>query len=112
MITNASKELHPRPRPVHLDPQTRFNHAPGLGMLLTKLGAVPAHPANIQRLLFGERQLVLAFPEGSSGVRKPLRERYRLRPFAADPALASALRARAPVVPPAVLGAEEAGPSA
>ena len=111
MIAKAVKERHPRPRPVHLVTQTRFNHAPGLGMLLTKLGAVPAHPANIQRLLFDERQLVLAFPEGSSGARKPIRERYRLRPFAADPAIESALRARAPIVPLAVLGAEEAAPA-
>ena len=47
-------------------------------MLHTKLGRVPAHPANVERLLADEGQLVLAFPEGGT---KPLSERYRLRLF-------------------------------
>jgi 1-acyl-sn-glycerol-3-phosphate acyltransferase len=78
-------------------------------MLITKVGGVPAHPANIHRLLFDEQQLVLAFPEGSAGTGKPLKERYRLRRFA-DASVLAALRARVPIVPIAVLGAEEAQP--
>ena len=79
-------------------------------MLLSKLGAVSAHPADLHRLLFDERQLVLAFPEGASGTRKPLKERYRLRRFGTSELVESALRARVPIVPVAVLGAEEAMP--
>jgi hypothetical protein len=31
---------------------------------------VPAHPANVHRLLWDERQLVLVFPEGRKGTEK------------------------------------------
>jgi 1-acyl-sn-glycerol-3-phosphate acyltransferase len=106
MISKAIKEEHPRPRPVHsLSPQS-LTAVPGLGMVFTKLGHVSTHPANVHRLLADEQQLALAFPEGAS---RPLRERYRLRPF--DGALIEAgLRARVAIVPVAVLGAEEAVP--
>jgi 1-acyl-sn-glycerol-3-phosphate acyltransferase len=107
MISKAIKEEHPRPRPLHLLSPRRLNAVPGLGMVATKLGRVTAHPANIQRLLADEGQLVLAFPEGSV---KPLRERYRLRPFADGGLVEAGLRARVPIVPVAVLGAEEAVP--
>lgn len=107
MIGKAIKEEHPRPRPVHLLSQRPPNAIPGLGMISTKLGRVAAHPANIQRLLADEGQLAVAFPESSS---KPLRERYRLRPFGAGGFVEACLRARAPIVPVAILGAEEAMP--
>jgi 1-acyl-sn-glycerol-3-phosphate acyltransferase len=79
-------------------------------MLQTKLGRVAPHPANLQRLLFDEAQLVLAFPEGTAGSGKPVKERYRLRRFASRGLVEAALAARAPLVPIAVLGAEEAAP--
>jgi 1-acyl-sn-glycerol-3-phosphate acyltransferase len=110
MIAKAIREEHPASRPLHLMIDSRFTAAPGLGMLLTKIGSVPAHPANLHRLLFDERELVLAFPEGRSAARKPLKERYRLRRFGIGWFVESALRARVPIVPVAVLGAEEAMP--
>lgn len=110
MIAKAVREEHPRRRPVALATDSQFAGFPGLGMLVTKLGAVAAHPANLHRLLFDERQLVLAFPEGNRGVRKSLRERYRLRRFDRLAFAAAALRARVPIVPVAVVGAEEALP--
>jgi 1-acyl-sn-glycerol-3-phosphate acyltransferase len=79
-------------------------------MLQTKLGRVPAHPANIHRLLVDERQIVLAFPEGAAGRAKPLKERYRLRPFDRGRLVQAALRAGAVIVPVAIMGAEEALP--
>ena len=36
-------------------------------MFVAKIGGVPAHPANVQRLLHDEQQLVLVFPEGAKG---------------------------------------------
>jgi 1-acyl-sn-glycerol-3-phosphate acyltransferase len=109
MIAKAVRDEHPRHRPVHLASERSFNRIPGLGMLATKIGAVHAHPANLHRLLFDERELVLGFPEGPKGARKPLRDRYRLRPF--DQRLVSvAGRAHVPIVPVAVLGAEESVP--
>jgi 1-acyl-sn-glycerol-3-phosphate acyltransferase len=110
MIAKAVREEHRRPRPVHLVTEQGFGRVPGVGMLFTKLGAVGAHPANVHRLLFDENQLVLQFPEGPDGARKPLKERYRLRTFDHSPFVSSAARAGAPIVPIAVLGAEEALP--
>lgn len=110
MIAKAVREEHPRHRVVQLATDSHFAGFPGLGMLVTKLGAVSAHPANLHRLLFDERQLVLAFPEGHRGVRKSLRERYRMRRFDRLGFAAAAVRARVPIVPIAVIGAEEALP--
>ncbi len=110
MIAKAVREEHPRPRPVHLATEPRVTGVPALGMLVTKLGAVGSHPANLHRLLFDEDQLVLIFPEGREGVRKPLRERYRLRDFADGDFATQAARAGVPIVPVAVVGAEEAQP--
>jgi hypothetical protein len=57
MIAKAVKEEHPHPRPVHLTVEHFFKGYPGFAMLLPKIGAVPAHPANVHRLLRDERQL-------------------------------------------------------
>jgi 1-acyl-sn-glycerol-3-phosphate acyltransferase len=110
MIAKAIRAEHQRPRPVHLATARSLSGVPGIGMLQTKLGRIAPHPANLQRLLFDEAQLVLAFPEGSAGSGKPLKERYRLRRFASHGLIEAALQARVPVVPVAVLGAEEAAP--
>jgi 1-acyl-sn-glycerol-3-phosphate acyltransferase len=110
MIAKAVRDEHPGARPVHIATGRTFADFPGLGMAVTKLGAVGAHPANLHRLLFDERALVLVFPEGSRGVHKPLRWRYRLRRFDAIPFVQSALRAGVPIVPVALVGAEEAVP--
>ncbi len=108
MIAKAIKAAHPHPRPVQLLASTRLQRVPGLGMLLTKAGAIPPHPANMHRLLFDEGALVLAFPERQAS--KPLSRRYQLGPFGDAGIVEAALRARAPIVPVAVLGAEEASP--
>jgi 1-acyl-sn-glycerol-3-phosphate acyltransferase len=111
MIVKAIKEEHPRPRPVHLTVEHFFRGYPGFSMLLPKIGAVAAHPANVQRLLFDEEQLVLVFPEGRKGTEKLYRDRYRLRRFGRGGFVEAAMRARAPIVPIAVVGAEEAMPA-
>lgn len=109
MVAKAIKEEHPR-RQLHVVSSRSLAGVPGVGMLQTKLGRVAAHPANVERLLGDERQLVLAFPEGRPAAGKPLKERYRLRPFAEKAALEVALRRGAPIVPVAIIGAEEALP--
>jgi 1-acyl-sn-glycerol-3-phosphate acyltransferase len=110
MVAKAIKEEHPRPRPVHILAARRLSGTPGVGMVQTKLGRVGAHPANILRLLADEHQVVLAFPEGATATAKPLKERYRLRPFDDGQLVQSALRAGATIVPVAIVGAEEALP--
>jgi 1-acyl-sn-glycerol-3-phosphate acyltransferase len=110
MIAKAIKEEHPRPRPLYLTAEHFFKGYPGFSMLVAKLGAVPAHPANVHRLLFDERSLVLVFPEGRKGTEKLFKDRYRLRRFGRGGFVEAAMRARAPIVPIAVVGAEEAAP--
>jgi 1-acyl-sn-glycerol-3-phosphate acyltransferase len=110
MIAKAIKEEHARPRPLHLTVEHFFKGYPGFSMLLPKIGAVAAHPANVHRLLFDEQQLVLVFPEGRKGTEKLYKDRYRLRRFGRGGFVEAAMRARAPIVPVAVMGAEEAAP--
>ncbi len=110
MIAKAVKEEHARPRPVHLTVEHFFKGYPGFSMLVSKIGGVPAHPANVHRLLHDEEQLVLVFPEGRKGTEKLYKDRYKLRRFGRGGFVEAAMRARAPIVPIAVVGAEEAMP--
>ena len=110
MITKAVKEEHARPRPVHLTVEHFFKGYPGFSMLVAKIGGVPAHPANVHRLLHDEEQLVLVFPEGRKGTEKLYKDRYQLRRFGRGGFVEAAMRAQVPIVPIAVVGAEEATP--
>jgi 1-acyl-sn-glycerol-3-phosphate acyltransferase len=110
MIARAVREEHPHGRPVHVAMTRSFSAVPALGVALTKLGVVGAHPANLRRLLFDEEELVLAFPEGAAGSQRPTRERYRLKEFVHWQFQAAAAGAGAPILPVAVLGGEEAAP--
>src|SRR3954453_4748776 len=52
MIAKAIKEEHANPRPLHLTVEHFFKGYPGMSMLVSKMGGVPAHPANVHRLLY------------------------------------------------------------
>ena len=110
MIAKAIKEEHPRHRPLHITIEHFFKGYPGFSTLLPKIGCVPAHPANVHRLLADEGELVLVFPEGRKGSEKLYKDRYRLRRFGRGGFVEAAMRAGAPIVPVAVVGAEEAAP--
>jgi 1-acyl-sn-glycerol-3-phosphate acyltransferase len=110
MIGKAIKEEHPHPRPLNITVEHFFKGYPGFSMLAPKIGCVAAHPANVQRLLYDEQQLVLVFPEGRKGTEKLYKDRYRLRRFGRGGFVEAALRAHAPIVPVCVVGAEEAAP--
>jgi 1-acyl-sn-glycerol-3-phosphate acyltransferase len=110
MIGKAIREEHTHPRPLNITVEHFFKGYPGFSMLVAKLGCVAAHPANVQRLLYDEEQLVLVFPEGRKGTEKLYSERYRLRRFGRGGFVEAAMRARAPIVPVCVVGAEESAP--
>ena len=110
MIMQAIRHEHPVPRPVYMLAEHWFKGYPGVGMLTNKIGVVPAHPANAQRLLADESRLALVFPEGQKGSRKLYWQRYRLRRFGRGGFVRTAMRAGVPIVPIAVVGAEDAMP--
>jgi 1-acyl-sn-glycerol-3-phosphate acyltransferase len=110
MIAKAIREEHPNPRPVNITVEHFFKGYPGFSMLIPKIGCVAAHPANVHRLLFDERELVLVFPEGRKGTQKLFSQRYRLRRFGRGGFVEAAMRAEAKLVPVCVVGAEEAAP--
>ena len=110
VIARAIREEHPDPRPLHITVEHFFKGYPGFSALIPKIGCVPAHPANVHRLLYDERELVLVFPEGRRGTEKPYSQRYRLRRFGRGGFVEAAARAEAKLVPVCVVGAEEAMP--
>jgi 1-acyl-sn-glycerol-3-phosphate acyltransferase len=110
MIMQTIRNEHPAARPVYMLGEHWFKGYPGVGMLANKLGMVAAHRDNAQRLLHDEGRLALVFPEGQKGSRKVFWQRYRLRRFGRGGFVRTAIRARVPVVPIAVVGGEEAMP--
>jgi 1-acyl-sn-glycerol-3-phosphate acyltransferase len=98
-------------RPVYGLADHFFRQLPVVGTLWSRAGGVVAHPDNAYRLLREQRQLVLVFPEGTKGPGKTYDERYRLRRFGRGGFVEIAMRAGAPIVPIAVVGAEESMPT-
>jgi len=82
---------------------------PVLAPALTKHGEIRAHAENAERVL-GRGELVGVFPEGVKGVGKYFRDRYKLARFGRGGFVRVALRTGAPIVPCAVVGAEEIHP--
>jgi 1-acyl-sn-glycerol-3-phosphate acyltransferase len=109
MIQKAVREE--RGRRLHITVEHFFKGYPGFSMLVPKIGGVAAHPANVHRLLADEQELVLVFPEGAKGTGKLYKDRYRLRRFGRGGFVRSAMRAGVPIVPIALVGAEEAMPA-
>jgi 1-acyl-sn-glycerol-3-phosphate acyltransferase len=97
-------------RPVYGLADYIFKAMPVVGTLWSRVGGVPAHPENAYRLLREQGELVLVFPEGSKGPGKTYAERYRLSRFGRGGFVEIAMRAGVPVVPIAVVGAEESMP--
>lgn len=97
-------------RPVYGLADYLFRSLPLVGTLWARVGGVAAHPENAYRLLREQQQLVCVFPEGSKGPGKLYNERYQLRRFGRGGFVEIAMRAGVPIIPIAVLGAEESMP--
>jgi 1-acyl-sn-glycerol-3-phosphate acyltransferase len=97
-------------RPVYGLADYLFKSVPVVGTMWARTGGVPAHPDNAYRLLRQQRQLVLVFPEGTKGTGKLFKDRYQLRRFGRGGFVEIAMRAGVPIVPIAVVGAEESMP--
>ena len=81
---------------------------PIIGTTFARAGMVSGSRGNF-RYLLESGELVLVFPEGVPGIGKGFRNRYALQGWRVGHA-ELALRHRAPVIPIAVIGAEEAWP--
>jgi 1-acyl-sn-glycerol-3-phosphate acyltransferase len=96
-------------RPLRLLGADLVYQIPVLGHLARKAGHTLANPGDARRLL-GKDELVGVFPEGFKGIGKPFAERYRLQRFGRGGFVRTALEAGAPIVPVAIVGAEEIYP--
>jgi 1-acyl-sn-glycerol-3-phosphate acyltransferase len=109
MVQLAIRHEHPARRLCRLLALDMFALLPVLAPLLSKSGSVRASPENAERLL-RQGELLGVFPEGVKGVGKRFRERYRLARFGRGGFVRVALRTGAPIIPCAVVGAEEIHP--
>lgn len=82
---------------------------PYVSMLFARVGQVLGSPDNARRLLEAEHPLMV-FPEGVRGIVKPFTRRYQLADFGLG-FMRLALETKSPIVPIAVIGAEEQYPN-
>ena len=82
---------------------------PILADLARKNGTTLACNEDTERLL-AAGELVGVWPEGFKGIGKPFSERYKLQRFGRGGFVSAAIRAKAPIVPCAIVGAEETYP--
>jgi 1-acyl-sn-glycerol-3-phosphate acyltransferase len=109
MIKTAVFAEHPHPRHVRALVAGLFLGMPVLSWFLRRTGQTVGHPDDTRRLLERD-ELVLVFPEGVRGTGKNFKDRYRLRRFGRGGFVATAIRARAPIIPVSVIGSEEIYP--
>ena len=82
---------------------------PFVSYLFARWGQIIGTPENCERLLFDD-EAILVFPEGAKGISKPFHKRYQLQEFGHG-FMRLALATRSPIVPTAVIGAEEQAPA-
>jgi len=109
MVMHAVRRDHPARRDVRPLVEDTVFHLPFLGPVMNRIGGVRADPENAERLLLKD-ELVAVFPEGEKGMGKLWKDRYRLQRFGRGGFVKLALRTNAPIIPVAVVGAEEASP--
>ncbi len=109
MIKTAVRREHPAHRHVRWLTEDFIYHFPYLGGAMNRLGAVRACQENAERLLAND-ELVAVFPEGVKGIGKLFAQRYRLQRFGRGGFIKLGLRTSTPIVPVAVVGAEETNP--
>jgi 1-acyl-sn-glycerol-3-phosphate acyltransferase len=100
---------HPEHRTLRLLGADLVYAMPLLSSLARRSGHTRADPEQAHRLLTAG-QLVGVFPEGFKGIGKPFRERYHLQRFGRGGFVRTAVQARVPIIPCAIVGAEEIYP--
>lgn len=109
LLRTTLRREHPNKRELRWLAEDFFHHLPFIGTFMTRLGAVRACQENAQRLLH-QGNVVAVFPEGAKGIGKRYRSRYRLQRFGRGGFIRLCLRTHTPLIPCAIVGAEEANP--
>jgi 1-acyl-sn-glycerol-3-phosphate acyltransferase len=100
---------HPEHRNLRLLGADLVYTLPLLASLARRSGHTRADPEQAHQLLMAD-ELVGVFPEGFKGIGKPFSERYRLQRFGRGGFARTAVQAAAPIIPCAIVGAEEIYP--
>ncbi|MEA3502586.1 MAG: 1-acyl-sn-glycerol-3-phosphate acyltransferase [Actinomycetota bacterium] len=110
MLALAVLNEAPRPRRVRVSATEIFNMLPWVSHMYRKVGAVYATHEDARHLL--ERGAILGvFPEGEAGFMKPVWQAYHVQRFGRGGFVQLAEQTGTPIVPAAILGAEEVHPT-
>lgn len=109
MIGAAMVLEHDPPRVVRSMVEKWIPRLPFVSIFMARVGQIVGTPDNCRRLLARE-EAILVFPEGARGISKTIDRRYQLERFGTG-FMRLALETGTPIVPVAVVGAEEQAPS-
>lgn len=109
MLIHAFHKFHPQRRAFRPLVANFAFRSSWMCPVISKIGGVRASMQNALELVH-KGHLVGVFPEGLKGVGKLYRERYRLTHFGRGGFVRLAREARVPIVPVAIIGAEEIHP--
>ncbi|MCE9624436.1 MAG: acyltransferase family protein, partial [Deltaproteobacteria bacterium] len=109
MIRLAVTNDHPAGRDVRFLVEDFVYYLPFVGTMMYRIGGVRASQENAERLLNTDH-LVAVFPEGVKGLGKYFSQRYHLQRFGRGGFIKLAARTDSPIIPVAVIGAEEIHP--
>jgi 1-acyl-sn-glycerol-3-phosphate acyltransferase len=109
MTAVAVHDTHPRHRHLRMLGADLVFQVPLLGALARRSGQTLACHPDAERLL-NAGELVGVWPEGFKGIGKPFRDRYKLQRFGRGGFVAAAMRSGVPIIPCAIVGAEEIYP--
>ena len=109
MTQVALHDHHPAHRHLRMLGADLVFQTPFVSALARKAGHTLACMPDAERLLTSG-ELVGVWPEGFKGIGKPFSERYKLQRFGRGGFVSAALRARVPIIPTAIVGAEETYP--
>ena len=109
MLQSGIYDEHPRHRSLRVLSADLVYEVPVLSGLARRSGHIRADRELAAKMLWAG-ELVGVFPEGFKGTGKPFSERYRLQRFGRGGFAATASQAGVPIIPCAIVGAEEIYP--